>query len=323
MRVTTAAATAGRVVGLAAIVVALTAAPAAAVPRIEKLEARTPGGLAAVDLDVSGSDPAGVLSGIRVDRLDGTGSVASTACRWLRGEASTASARAAARKLPRPFRRGAAVGFALPFPGAAVKRADLRVTVSSGGCGTATSEVAQDFSLTPADLKPPKETRSNGNGHGPRTAAVAVCPGADAVPVGRTRKLVRKAIVCLLNHERRAAGLRRLKGRRKLLRAAFGHSVDMNRREYFAHEGPGGPSLGERLRAVRYRAAVAGENIGAATGFLATARLTVAAWMRSPGHRANVLEPRFRHVGVGVATAYPAPPETPGGTFTTVFGARR
>jgi uncharacterized protein YkwD len=66
-----------------------------------------------------------------------------------------------------------------------------------------------------------------------------------------------------------------------------------------------------------------GENIAFGTGELSTPREIVVAWMRSPGHRRNILDRSYRETGMGVVPA--APPSSaegqPGGTYTQEFGA--
>jgi uncharacterized protein YkwD len=44
---------------------------------------------------------------------------------------------------------------------------------------------------------------------------------------------------------------------------------------------------------------IAGENLAWGTGSAGTARAIVAAWLASPEHRANLLRPSFRRIGVG------------------------
>jgi uncharacterized protein YkwD len=97
-------------------------------------------------------------------------------------------------------------------------------------------------------------------------------------------------------------GVRARNGRRPLglgpalHRAARFHSVDMARRGYFEHG-----SFVQRLRRFGVRARAIGENIAYATepGFSASVVLQM--WMTSPSHRAVLLDPSFRRIGVGVA----------------------
>jgi uncharacterized protein YkwD len=73
--------------------------------------------------------------------------------------------------------------------------------------------------------------------------------------------------------------------------------------QFFAHNDPGtGTSISDRVRASGYTDGAngwsAGENI--AIGY-ASAAATMDGWMNSPGHRANILQPAFTHLGVGVS----------------------
>ena len=111
--------------------------------------------------------------------------------------------------------------------------------------------------------------------------------------------------------------------------AARWQSHDMVARGYFDHERPGGPSLVKRIRGTGYlhgaRSWAVGENIGWAEGGLSTSRSIVAAWMESSGHRANILNGRYRHIGIGIAYGIPdrrATGQGNGVTVTTDFGAR-
>lgn len=112
--------------------------------------------------------------------------------------------------------------------------------------------------------------------------------------------------LCLVNYERAAHGLARLRLNSALTAAASGHSRDMAARHYFAHETLGGGSFPSRLLAAHYMRPNAawsvGENLAWGTGVLSTPAATVASWMRSPAHRRNVLNGSFREIGVGVVT---------------------
>ncbi|MDQ3508801.1 MAG: CAP domain-containing protein [Actinomycetota bacterium] len=76
----------------------------------------------------------------------------------------------------------------------------------------------------------------------------------------------------------------------RLQQAARAHSRDMLNRGYFAHG-----NTGARLRNFGYPWRTFGENIGYNRTPVAMHR----AWMRSPGHRSNMLNPRFREIGIG------------------------
>jgi uncharacterized protein YkwD len=158
-------------------------------------------------------------------------------------------------------------------------------------------------------------------------ASAKACKRAGAQPGQVSQRVVARATLCLLNRARVRRGVPKLRFNRRLGRAARGHSADMARRGYFSHNSRSGASFLDRIRRSGYlrrtRRWMVGENIAWGTGRLATPRSIVRAWMRSPGHRANILNRRFRHIGVGIT--YDAPVRVagrPAATYTTDFGMR-
>lgn len=99
-----------------------------------------------------------------------------------------------------------------------------------------------------------------------------------------------------MNRVRVAHGLRPLSYVGKLRAAARTHSADMMRRGYFAHG-----SFGRRLNGFGVHARVVGENLAWGTGVYGTPPTIVQEWLASPEHRANLLRPGFRWIGVGSA----------------------
>jgi len=158
-------------------------------------------------------------------------------------------------------------------------------------------------------------------------ASARTCKRADAEPNKVSHRVVVRSTVCLLNNERAARGLRKLSLSSQLGRAARVHSADMARRGYFSHDSRSGASFLDRIRRAGYLRRAqrwyVGENIAWGTGQLASPRAIVRAWMRSSGHRANILNGNFREIGVGIS--YNAPVRVPGhnaATYTTDFGTR-
>ena len=148
-------------------------------------------------------------------------------------------------------------------------------------------------------------------------ASALACADTELVPAKGNLKQVRAAVLCLHNEERAAEGLAKLEQNKKLRRAAQGYSSHMVRASVFEHG-----DLSGRIRDAGYRGWTYGENIAWGTGHLATAGEIHDAWMRSPGHRANILRPQFREIGIGIALgAATAGPN--GATYTADFGARR
>lgn len=103
-------------------------------------------------------------------------------------------------------------------------------------------------------------------------------------------------VLTLVNNYRSQAGLKPLRLNSLLTTAAQAHSQDMALNDYFSHTGFNGSTADERISATGYNYAAIGENIAA--GF-ATPEGVVAAWMDSPGHRANILHPVLKEMGLG------------------------
>jgi uncharacterized protein YkwD len=98
----------------------------------------------------------------------------------------------------------------------------------------------------------------------------------------------------------------------------------MVRKRYFAHNSLGGRDFKARIARsgyLRRGAAVLGENLAWGSRGQATPRAIVRSWMRSPGHRANMLQPRFREIGIGVVRASPRGLGQ-AATYAAEFGAR-
>ena len=99
-----------------------------------------------------------------------------------------------------------------------------------------------------------------------------------------------------LNQERAKNGLAALEWNDQAANAARMHSQSMLENGRISHHFPGEPALVERLGATSVRFTVAAENI-AHVEFIED---VVMALMNSPGHRANMLNPKYNAVGIGV-----------------------
>jgi uncharacterized protein YkwD len=140
-----------------------------------------------------------------------------------------------------------------------------------------------------------------------------------------SHKQARRSMKCLVNRARHRHGLGRVRANGRLNRAARMHTVFMKRHHCFSHRCSGEPSFVARLRRVNYlvnglRRWKVGENIARAAGRGGTPKKIVRGWMRSPGHRANILDPQYRNLGVGFAAGGG---KRSGVMFTTDFGLRR
>jgi uncharacterized protein YkwD len=116
------------------------------------------------------------------------------------------------------------------------------------------------------------------------------------VSAPRPRPELEARMLELINAERSAVGLRPLAADPELAQVAEAHSTDMFARGYFAHVTPEGRDPFQRMREAQVRYSTAGENLALAP----TLQIAHAGLMNSPGHRANILQPAFGRVGIGI-----------------------
>jgi uncharacterized protein YkwD len=157
-------------------------------------------------------------------------------------------------------------------------------------------------------------------------------PRTEHIPEQRGRPTVHgpeleRQMHILINKERRKFGLSLLEWKETLADIARIHSQDMAKRNYFSHYSPEGRDFFYRYGQKGFTCGVhvgrtiyqGGENIalnhlydsvttvnGVATSYdwnsqNKIAETTVQGWMKSPGHRKNILTPYFKSEGIGVA----------------------
>lgn len=131
-------------------------------------------------------------------------------------------------------------------------------------------------------------------------APVGACKAAD--DAGASPTVQARAISCLVNWARTQDRQVPLTPRLALRRASALKGRGVASCGQFSHT-PCGTDLTAAVRAAGYRYSTFGENLFAGTWDQVTARDVVAAWLQSPPHRANVLEPSFRDVGAARARA--------------------
>jgi uncharacterized protein YkwD len=134
-------------------------------------------------------------------------------------------------------------------------------------------------------------------GHTSQSKKVRVSCSRAATGVGTA---LENEVVRLTNVERAKAGCGALKHDSRLRAAALGHSKDMSANNYFDHDSQDGRDFADRIRAAGFSFTAAGENI--AMGY-PTAAAVVNGWMNSPGHRQNILNCSYTHIGVGHAAS--------------------
>ena len=135
-------------------------------------------------------------------------------------------------------------------------------------------------------------------------------------------------VLASLNAIRRQHGLVPLKLSRPLSTAADVHSRAMGTYGFFAHDSRDGSAFCKRVQ--RYYAPAGygtwsvGENLLWSSGELSASR-ALALWMASPGHRKNILTPRWREIGLSAVNVSAAPGVFGGRDVvivTTDFGVR-
>ncbi|MCO8273871.1 CAP domain-containing protein [Actinoplanes sp. TRM 88003] len=105
-------------------------------------------------------------------------------------------------------------------------------------------------------------------------------------------------VIRLVNVERKAAGCGSLAGESRLHRAAQKHSELQADKDTMSHQLPGEASMGDRVAAEGYKWGGVAENVAA--GYRTPADV-MDGWMNSPGHKANILNCGYKHIGVGLA----------------------
>jgi uncharacterized protein YkwD len=105
----------------------------------------------------------------------------------------------------------------------------------------------------------------------------------------------------LVNRARESEGSGELGYDETLSSVAREHSRRMRDGDFFSHVDPQGQDFSDRLRAAGVHVMVAGENLAIVEGSGSPASNAHRAFLDNPGHRANLLDPRFTHGGVGVA----------------------
>lgn len=121
-------------------------------------------------------------------------------------------------------------------------------------------------------------------------------PGSGSGSSGETTGEFEAQVVDLVNQERGKSGLKPLNMRDDLNKVAETKSADMVNKGYFSHQSPTYGSPFDMLKRFGISYRTAGENIAQGQR---TPGEVVDAWMKSPGHRQNILNSQFDSIGVG------------------------
>lgn len=105
-------------------------------------------------------------------------------------------------------------------------------------------------------------------------------------------------LTSLTNNDRVAVGLSTLKENELLKKAALLKAEDMAKRGYFAHTAPDGTTPWHWIEKVGYNYTYAGENLAVK---FTDSKDVQEAWMKSPTHKANIVKPQFKEIGIATA----------------------
>jgi len=159
----------------------------------------------------------------------------------------------------------------------------------------------------------------------PRASAQAPACGAATQARATPSLNADRAVLCLVNQRRAALAIAPLRSNWRLTVGARRHSRQMVADRYFSHGGPGNSSVVTRVRHTGYllgaRAYMLGETIGFGEGASSTPAALVAMLFASPPHRAILLNPGYRDIGIGVWSGAPVA-GPPGSTLTLDLAAR-
>ena len=138
--------------------------------------------------------------------------------------------------------------------------------------------------------------------------AASASAAAEVVPIAmaasgqsvapRPDMSAQSALAWYVNNYRKAVGVRPATTSYALQVAAWNHAKDMARMNRMTHTGSNGSNGGQRISAAGFRWSAWAENIAVGQ---TSSTAVFNAWRYSPGHRANMLNPAFTHLGVGLA----------------------
>src|SRR3954447_5753225 len=153
------------------------------------------------------------------------------------------------------------------------------------------------------------------------------CSDRDLAPSDADIDQLNAAILCLVNGERTDnGGLPQLAQSSELAQAASGMCQRMTAEHFFSHATPDGKSVVDRIQPTGYIPGggdwVVGENLAWGSGALSTPQAIVNGWMNSPGHRANILAPDYKDIGLASCMGAPLADRTDGTVYVNNFGAK-
>jgi len=130
-------------------------------------------------------------------------------------------------------------------------------------------------------------------------AVLVFCAARASLPAS---EITIESVIAEMNRCRIERGFAPYTRDKRLEAAASDRMNDMEELGYWAHVSPDGRSPFSWIPLHGYEFRAAGENLA---GGFETAELLVTSWMESRGHRANILSPDFRSVGIAIIDGSP------------------
>jgi uncharacterized protein YkwD len=146
----------------------------------------------------------------------------------------------------------------------------------------------------------------------PAAAAIPTphCAYASASPSHLSTTAAAHALQCLINGVRAQHGLQAVRANGRLRLAARRHAADMAAHDFFAHDSPAGTTVSSRVKHAGYLGGVRewwlGEALAWGRSSAGAPRAILRGLLNSPPHRAILLDPNFRDLGVGVVHGAPS-----------------
>jgi uncharacterized protein YkwD len=192
-----------------------------------------------------------------------------------------------------------------------------------GPAGRATAK-KQQFEDQESKISPKANHKTNALKHG--VAAGDACQNGGLTPDDSNIGQLNDAILCLVNAERADNGLPALNHVAQLDESSTGMCQRMISEHFFSHETPDGKTVVDRVEPTGYIPKsgdwVVGENLAWGSGALSTPQAIVNGWMNSPGHRANILAPDYKDIGLAACNGSPSPDHQGGTVYVNNFGAK-
>lgn len=154
---------------------------------------------------------------------------------------------------------------------------------------------AEALDITESDLL---ELLDDTEDASPQMMGLLAAPRASSSQSRPTKSSIVNSVLSLVNQQRQRRGKHPLRLDSRLTRAAQSHSDDMARRQKMSHIGSDRSSVGTRVKRTGYKYHSVAENVARGQD---TPRDVVIAWLKSPGHRENLLSSKYTEIGIGIA----------------------